>query len=171
MSVNTITNLIARTSGLKIVKCVIFAYKQKLCHRTWPMPPKALWHRTYRMSKWQSKTVENSPVKIEVWKSTKSNNSKSMMPRVMVLVHCTSPQWDISTYEDGVYALHSLKVKLRTKFKNENEQRAITPKVCSFELWFTALLLNETYLPMTFQVSSLNTFRVMLRTKKFINEN
>jgi len=64
-----------------------------------------------------------------------------------------------------VNALHSFKVKLRTKFKKENEQRAITPKVCSFELWFTALLLNETYLPMKFQVSSLNTFRVMLRTQ------
>ena len=43
-----------------------------------------------------------------------------------------------------VEAWHSFKVMLRTKFKNENEQRAITPKVWSFELWFlcTALLLN-----------------------------
>jgi len=58
-----------------------------------------------------------------------------------------------------VDALQSFKVMLRTKFKNENEQRAITPKVLSFKLWFlsTALLLNEIYLPMKFQVSSLNT--------------
>jgi len=58
-----------------------------------------------------------------------------------------------------VDALHSFKVMLRTKFNNENEQRAITPKVWSFEFWFlcTALLLNEIYLPMKFQVSSLNT--------------
>jgi len=37
---------------------------------------------------------------------------------------------------------------LRTKLKNENKQRAITPKIGSFELWFLcpALLLNEIYL-------------------------
>ena len=60
---------------------------------------------------------------------------------------------------------------LRSKFKYENQQRAITPKACHLELWFlcTALLLNEIYLPMKFQVGSLNTFRVMLRTK-FKNE-
>jgi len=28
-----------------------------------------------------------------------------------------------------VDALHSLKIMIRTKFKNENEQRAMTPKV------------------------------------------
>jgi len=33
----------------------------------------------------------------------------------------------------------------------------------------TALILNEIYLPMKFEVSSLNTFRVMLT--KFKNEN
>jgi len=55
------------------------------------------------------------------------------------------------------------------KLKHE---RAITPKVWCLELWFlcTALLLNEIYLPMKFQVSSLNTYWVMLRTK-FKNEN
>ena len=39
--------------------------------------------------------------------------------------------------------LHNFKVMLRTKFKHENKQRAITPKVWNFELWFlfTALLL------------------------------
>jgi len=37
-------------------------------------------------------------MKIQVWKSTKSNNSKNMMPRVMVLVHSTSPQLDLSSY-------------------------------------------------------------------------
>jgi len=53
-----------------------------------------------------------------------------------------------------------------------NQQRAITPKVWCLELWFlcTAHLLNELYLPMTFQISSLNTFRVMLQTK-FKNKN
>ena len=70
-----------------------------------------------------------------------------------------------------VNALHRFKVILRTKFKYDNEQKAITPKVWCLELWFlcTALLLNEIYLPMIFQVSSLNMFRVMLRTK-FKNE-
>jgi len=54
-----------------------------------------------------------------------------------------------------VNALHRFKVMLRTKFKYENQQRAITPKVLFLS---TALLLNEIYLPMKLQVSSLNTF-------------
>jgi len=145
------------------------------------------------------------------------------MPRVMVLVHCTSPQWDLiclwnfksvawifsvmpwtkfrnkneqrtitpkvwsfelrflctvlllnrSIYlKFHVNALHSFKVMLRTKFKIENEERAITPKVWCLEFWFlcTALFLNEIYLPMKFQDSSLNTYWVMLQTN-FNKEN
>jgi len=67
-----------------------------------------------------------------------------------------------------VDALHNFKVMLWTKFKYENEQRAITPKVWNFELWFlcTALLLNEIYLPIMFRVDALHSFKVMLRTKK-----
>jgi len=59
-------------------------------------------------------------------------------------------------------------VMLQTKFKNENEQRAITAKVWSFKLCFlcTDLLLNEIYLPMKFNVDALHSFKVMLRTKK-----
>jgi len=66
-----------------------------------------------------------------------------------------------------VNALHNFKVMLQTKFTNENEQRTIAPKVCNVELWFLciALLLNAICMPMKFQVSSLNTFWVMLRTK------
>jgi len=75
------------------------------------------------MSKLQSKTsyiiVENYPVKIQVGKLTKSNNSKGMMPRVMIIVHCASSQWDIPMKFHG-NALHSFKVMLQTKFKNEN---------------------------------------------------
>jgi len=67
---------------------------------------------------------------------------------------------------------YNFKVMLRTQFKNENEQRALTPKVWCLELWFlcTALFLNDMYLLMKCQVSSLNTLGVMLRTK-FKNEN
>jgi len=67
-----------------------------------------------------------------------------------------------------VSSLNTFWVMLRTKFKNENEQRAITPKVWGLELWFlcTALILNETYLPLTFHVNALHSFQVMLRTKK-----
>ena len=70
-----------------------------------------------------------------------------------------------------VSSLNTCWVILRTKFKNEHEQRAITPKVWSFELWFlcNALLLNEVYLPMKFHVDALHSFKVMLRTKKGIN--
>ena len=104
--------------------------------------------------------------KIQVWKSTKSNNSKSMMPRVIVLVHCTSTQWDISAYIFQISSLNTFWVMLRTKLKYE--KRAITPKVWNIELWFlcTALLLNEIYLPMKFHVDALHSFEVMLRTKK-----
>jgi len=59
---------------------------------------------------------------------------------------------------------------LRTKFKFENQQKAIIPKVWCLELLRTALLLNEIYLSMKFKVSSLNTFWVILRTK-FKNKN
>jgi len=56
-----------------------------------------------------------------------------------------------------VSSLTTFLVKLRTKFKHENEQMAITPKVWSFELWFlcTALLLSEIFLPMKFHVDAL----------------
>ena len=126
------------------------------------------------MSKLQSKTnymyiiVENSPDKFQVWKSTKSNNSISMMPSVMVLVHCTSPNEIYLPMKFQVSSFITFWVMLRTKFKNENEQRAITPKVRSFELWFlcTALLLNEIYLPMKLHVEALNNFQVMLRKKR-----
>jgi len=61
-----------------------------------------------------------------------------------------------------------LTVQIYKNNNTENQQRAITPKVW----WFlsTALLLNEIYLLMKFQVSSLNTFWVILR-KKIKNEN
>ena len=87
---------------------------------------------------------------------------------VMVLVHCTSPQWDLSAYEFQVSSLNTVWVMLQTKFKNKNEQRAITPKVWCLELWFicTALLLNEIYLPMKFYVDAMHSFKIMLRTKK-----
>ena len=68
-----------------------------------------------------------------------------MIPRVMVLVHCTSSQLDIYAYEISSQQLEYLYSYAPDKFKNKNEQRAITTKVLSFELWFlcTALLLNE----------------------------
>ena len=53
--------------------------------------------------------------KIQVWKSTKSNNSKSMKLWVMVHVHCTSPQWDLSTYEVSCWCL-----KVLPKLKHTN---------------------------------------------------
>jgi len=67
-----------------------------------------------------------------------------------------------------VGSLNTFLVILRTKFKNENEQRAITSKIWSFELWFlcNALLLNEIYLPMKFHVCALHSFNVILQAKK-----
>jgi len=65
-----------------------------------------------------------------------------------------------------VSSLNTVLVILRTKFKNENEQRAIPPKVRRFQLWFlcTVLLLNEIYLPMQFHDDALRSFKVLLRT-------
>ena len=37
--------------------------------------------------------------KFKYEKLIKSNNSKNKKGRVMVLVHCTPPKWDLSTYE------------------------------------------------------------------------
>jgi len=64
--------------------------------------------------------------------------------------------------------LHNFKVMLRTKFKHENEQRVITPKVSNFQFWVlcTVLLLNEIYLPMKCHVDALHSFKVMLRTTR-----
>ena len=65
-----------------------------------------------------------------------------------------------------VSSLNTVLVILRTKFKNENEQRAIPPKVRSFELLFlcTVILLNEIYLPIQFHVDASRSFKVLLRT-------
>jgi len=59
-----------------------------------------------------------------------------------------------------VDALHSFQVMLWTKFKYENQQRAITPTVLWLELWFlcTACPLNEIYLPVKFHVDALHSF-------------
>ena len=56
---------------------------------------------------------------------------------------------------------------LRTKFKYENKQRAITKKLSKRELWFlcTALPLDEIYPPTKFHNHSKYNFGDMLRTK------
>ena len=56
---------------------------------------------------------------------------------------------------------------LRTKFKYENKQRAITQKLSNQELQFmcTALPLDEIYLPTKFDNHSLYSFGDMHRTK------
>jgi len=84
----------------------------------------------------------------------------------MVIVHCTSPEIYLPM-KFQVSSLNTFWLMLWTKFKNENEQRAITPKVWSIELWFlcTALLLKEIYLPMKFHVDALHSLKVMLRTR------
>jgi hypothetical protein len=56
---------------------------------------------------------------------------------------------------------------LWTKIKFEKLQRAITQKLCRVELLFlcAALLLNDIYPPMKFQVDISKAFLVMLLTK------
>jgi len=110
--------------------------------------------------------VENSLDKIKVWKINKEQKLQKyyawFLSTSLLLNEIYLPM------KFQVSSLNTFWVILRTKFKNENEQRAITLKVWSFELWFlcTALLLNEIYLPMKFHVDALHSFKVMLRTKK-----
>ena len=61
---------------------------------------------------------------------------------------------------------------LRTKFKYENKQRAVTQKLGKRELWFlsTALPLDEIYRPTKFHNHGYYSLGDMLRTK-FKNEN
>ena len=56
---------------------------------------------------------------------------------------------------------------LRTKFKYEKRQRAITQKLSKQELWFlcTALTLGEIYPSMKFHNPSQYSFGDMLQTK------
>ena len=58
---------------------------------------------------------------------------------------------------------------LKTKFKCENKQRAITQKLSKQELWFmcTALPLDEAYSSMKFHNHSWYSFGDMLRTKNW----
>ena len=55
---------------------------------------------------------------------------------------------------------------LRTKFKNENEQRAITPKVWRFGYGSCALHFSSMRSIIKFHVDALHSFKVMLQTKK-----
>jgi len=82
-----------------------------------------------------------APDKIQEWKWTKGNNSESMKLWVMVLVHCTSPHEIYLLMKFQVSSLNTFWVMLRTKVKNENKQRTITPKVWYLELWFLCTAL------------------------------
>ena len=91
---------------------------------------------------------------------------------VMVLVHRTSPQWDLPM-KFHVDALHSFKVILgqnsSMKISKEQQlQKYYAYSFSSFALHFSSMRYH--YLLMKFQVSSLNTFWVILWTK-FKNEN
>jgi len=127
------------------------------------------------MSKLLSKTnyiiVENCPDKIQVWKINKEQKLQNSY--ALCALHFCSMRYICLFKKFQVSSLNTYWVMLRTKFKNENEQRAITPKAWSFELWFlcTALLHNKIYLPMKFHVNALHRFKVMLRTKfKYENQ-
>jgi hypothetical protein len=50
----------------------------------------------------------STKVKNYVWKITKGNNSKIMKGRVIILVHCTPPEWDLCTYEVSCWYLKGL---------------------------------------------------------------
>jgi len=98
----------------------------------------------------------------------KGNNSKSMKLIYGSCAWLFSSMRFIYLWSFMLMPCIILKLSSWTKFKYENEQRAITPKVWNFELWFlcTALLLDEIYLPMKFHGDAFNSFKVMLRTKK-----
>ena len=101
------------------------------------------------MSKLQSKTnyiiVENYQDKFQVWKSTKSNNSKSMMHSYGSCALLLNELYLPMKFQ--VSSLITLWVMLRTKFKNEK--------------WTKGNKSN-----MKFHVDALHSFKVMLQTKK-----
>jgi len=101
------------------------------------------------------------------YKNQQGATTKSMMHRVMFLCNALSLNEIYLSMKFQASSLITFSVIIRTKFKNENKQRAITPKVWSFKLWFlcTALLLNEINLPKKFHVDALHSSNVMLRTK------
>jgi len=118
------------------------------------------------MWKLQSKTnniiVENSLDKIQLEKSIKS---KSMMPRVMVLVHCTAPQWDLSAYEiSSQFSVSYAPDKIQEwKWTKDNNSK-------SMKLWVMVLVQCTSpqwdLLPMKFYVDALYRFKVIFQTKK-----
>ena len=128
------------------------------------------------MSKLQSKTnyiiVEILRSKFKYDNQQRAITSKVWCLELWILFTALLPNDIYLPMKIHVNALHSFKVMLRTKFKNENKQRTITPQVWCLELWFlsTALFLNEIYLAMKFHVNALPSFKVMLRTK-IKNEN
>ncbi len=67
-------------------------------------------------------------------------------------------------HDPSYYTLRDI---LRTRFKSEKQQRAITQRIGQVELWFlcTALPLGEIYTPMKFHDPSYYTFRDILRTR------
>ena len=69
----------------------------------------------------------------------------------MVLVHRTSPQWDLSTHE----------LSWMNKGQQLQKNEALGYVSCALHY-----LLNEIYLPLTFHVDDLHGFKSMLRTKK-----
>jgi hypothetical protein len=75
---------------------------------------------TYEVSCWYLKGffLVKLWTKNLAWKITKGNNWKIMQGTVIILVCCTSPQWDLSTYEDV-----SNWDKLRTKSMKNNKRQ------------------------------------------------
>jgi len=109
-----------------------------------------------------------APDKIQKWKWTKGNNSKSM--KLSCALNFSSLR---SIYLWSFMFMPCIVLKLCSRQNsymkiNKGYNSIITPKVWCLELWFlcTALLLNDIYLPTKFHVDALHRFKVMLRTKK-----
>jgi len=91
------------------------------------------------------------------------------MPRVMVLVQCTSPQWDLSAYEILSQKLESFLSYAPDKIQEWKWTKGNNSKSMKlWVLWFLCilLLLNEIYLPMKFHVDALHCFESYAPDKK-----
>jgi hypothetical protein len=88
------------------------------------------------------------------------NNSKIIKSRVIILMHCTPPEWDLYTYEVSCWYLirflsYALKHEKITKVNNWNKMQCMLSFLC------VALLLNKIYPPMKFQFdTSLHFFEI-----------
>ena len=91
-------------------------------------------------------------IKVKYESKQRAITEKKKKKQTRVMVHSALPLEIYPPTKFHNHSWYSFGDMLRTKFKYENKQRAITQKLGKQELWFmcTALLLDEIYPPTKF---------------------